>query len=144
MNKIELLAPAGDMERLQMAVAYGADAVYLAGDTFGMRSFAGNFSPEELKTALALCRAHGVRVHVTCNTMPRNGEVAQLPEYLEYLDAIGADAVIAGGVDVIVFAQGSMAYCEEYIAEKFGKVVVSSPRFGAAELKKALMAKGAI
>ena len=51
---------------------------------------------------------------------------------------------IAGGVDVIVFAQGSMAYCEEYIAEKFGKVVVSSPRFGAAELKKALMAKGAI
>ena len=51
---------------------------------------------------------------------------------------------IAGGVDVIVFAQGSMAYCEEYIAEKFGKVVVSSPRFGAAEILKALMAKGAI
>ena len=51
---------------------------------------------------------------------------------------------IAGGVDVIVFAQGSMAYCEEYIAEKFGKVVVSSPRFGAAELKKALIAKGTL
>ena len=64
MNKIELLAPAGDMERLQMAVAYGADAVYLAGDTFGMRSFAGNFSPEELKTALALCRAQIGRAHV--------------------------------------------------------------------------------
>ena len=51
MNKIELLAPAGDMERLQMAVAYGADAVYLAGNTFGMRTFAGNFSPEALKAA---------------------------------------------------------------------------------------------
>ena len=71
-EKIELLAPAGDMERLQMAVAYGADAVYLAGNTFGMRSFAGNFSPEELKTAVELCRSRGVRVHVTCNTMPRN------------------------------------------------------------------------
>ena len=53
-------------------------------------------------------------------------------------------ATIADKVDVIVFAQGSMAYCEEYIAEKFGKVVVSSPRFGAAELKKALIAKGSL
>ena len=61
MNKrqIELLAPAGDMERLEMALAYGADAVYLAGTTFGMRSFAGNFSPEELKTAVELCHSRG-------------------------------------------------------------------------------------
>ena len=73
-KKIELLAPAGDMERLEMALAYGADAVYLAGTTFGMRSFAGNFSPEELKTAVELCHSRGVRVHVTCNTMPRNEE----------------------------------------------------------------------
>ena len=54
-KKLELLAPAGDWERLEMAVAYGADAVYLAGTTFGMRSFAGNFSPEELKKAAAYC-----------------------------------------------------------------------------------------
>ena len=66
-KKIELLAPAGDMERLEMALAYGADAVYLAGTTFGMRSFAGNFSPEELKAAVELCHGKGVRVHVTCN-----------------------------------------------------------------------------
>ena len=79
MGKIELLAPAGDMERLQMAVAYGADAVYLAGNTFGMRTFAGNFAPEELRRAVELCRAHRVRVHVTCNTMPRNREVDHLP-----------------------------------------------------------------
>ena len=57
-RKPELLAPAGDMERLRMAVLYGADAVYLAGESFGMRSFAGNFSPEELKAAVELCRAH--------------------------------------------------------------------------------------
>ena len=81
-KKIELLAPAGDMERLKMAVAYGADAVYLAGTTFGMRSFAGNFTPEQLKEAVELCKSHNVRVHVTCNTMPRNEEVARLPEWL--------------------------------------------------------------
>ena len=57
-GKMELLAPAGDMERLHMALAYGADAVYLAGTMFGMRSFAGNFSPEELKTAVAVSYTH--------------------------------------------------------------------------------------
>ena len=104
MNKIELLAPAGDMERLQMAVAYGADAVYLAGNTFGMRTFAGNFSPEALKVAVELCRSHGVRVHVTCNTMPRNDEAARLPEWLEYLEALGVDAVILADVGVLALA----------------------------------------
>lgn len=68
---IELLSPAGDMERLRMSLAYGADAVYLAGPDFGMRSFAGNFTPEELKQAVELCHSRGVAVHVTCNTMPR-------------------------------------------------------------------------
>ena len=104
-RSIELLAPAGDMERLQMAVAYGADAVYLAGTTFGMRSFAGNFSPEELKQAVDLCHAKGVRVHVTCNTMPRNGEVARLPEWLEYLNDVGVDAVILADVGVLAMAK---------------------------------------
>ncbi len=100
-EKIELLAPAGDMERLKMAVAYGADAVYLAGNTFGMRSFAGNFSPEELAAAVELCHGKGVRVHVTCNTMPRNDEAAQLPEWMEYLNDVGVDAVILADVGVL-------------------------------------------
>ena len=88
-----------------MSVAYGADAVYLAGNAFGMRSFAGNFSPEELKRAVELCRAHGVRVHVTCNTMPRNGEVARLPEWLEHLEALGVDAIILADVGVLALAK---------------------------------------
>ena len=91
-KKIELLAPAGDWERLEMAVAYGADAVYLAGTTFGMRSFAGNFSPEEMKKAVAFCKAHGVDAHVTCNTMPRNDEIARLPQWLELLEEAGVTA----------------------------------------------------
>lgn len=105
MKKIELLAPAGDMERLQMAVAYGADAVYLAGNAFGMRSFAGNFSPGEMRDAATLCRARGVRIHVTCNTMPRNEEIARMPEWLEYLEELKADAVILADVGVLALAK---------------------------------------
>ena len=115
-KKIELLAPAGDMERLQMALAYGADAVYLAGTMFGMRSFAGNFSPEELKTAVALCHSRGVRVHVTCNTMPRNEEAARLPEWLEYLDSLGVDAVILADVGVFALAGRYAPHVERHIS----------------------------
>ena len=90
-RKPEILAPAGDMEKLQMAVLYGADAVYLAGTSFGMRSFAGNFTPEELPKAVKFAHDHSVRVHVTVNTMPRNDEVARLPEHLERLNDAGVD-----------------------------------------------------
>ena len=100
-KRIELLAPAGDMERLRMSLAYGADAVYLAGTDFGMRSFAGNFTPEELKQAVALCHSRGVAVHVTCNTMPRNGEIARMPEWLSYLQELGVDAAILADVGVL-------------------------------------------
>ena len=101
---MELLAPAGDLERLRMAVAYGADAVYLAGTSFGMRAFAGNFNPDELLEAVKLCHTHGVKVHVTCNTMPRNDEVSRLPAWLELLDEVGVDAVIVADLGVFQLA----------------------------------------
>ena len=115
-KKIELLAHAGDMERLEMAVAYGADAVYLAGTAFGMRSFAGNFTPEELKRAVDLCHKKGVRVHVTCNTMPRNDEVARLPEWLTYLDQVGVDAVILADVGVMALAGKYAPHVQRHIS----------------------------
>ena len=115
-KKIELLAPAGDMERLEMAVAYGADAVYLAGTAFGMRSFAGNFTPEELKRAVDLCHKKGVRVHVTCNTMPRNDEVARLPEWLTYLDQVGVDAIILADVGVMALAGKYAPHVQRHIS----------------------------
>lgn len=115
-KKIELLAPAGDMERLEMAVAYGADTVYLAGTAFGMRSFAGNFTPEELKRAVDLCHKKGVRVHVTCNTMPRNDEVARLPEWLSYLDQVGVDAVILADVGVMALAGKYAPHVQRHIS----------------------------
>ena len=100
-RKLELLAPAGDWERLEMAAAYGADAVYLAGTTFGMRSFAGNFEGDELKRAAAYCKERGVDTHVTCNTMPRNDEVARLPQWLSLLEEAGVTAAIVADVGVL-------------------------------------------
>ena len=94
-RKPELLCPAGDMEKLRMAVAYGADAVYLAGTSFGMRSFTANFTPDELPQAIRLAHNAGVKVHCTVNIMPRNDEAAALPAYLEQLDAAGVDALIS-------------------------------------------------
>lgn len=102
---LELLAPAGDMERLSMAVAYGADAVYLSGNDFGMRAFAGNFDEDGLRQALDLCHQKKVSVYVTCNTMPRNEEVDRLPAWLEYLNAVGVDAVIVADLGVLRLAQ---------------------------------------
>jgi len=128
MNKIELLAPAGDMERLQMAAAYGADAVYLAGTLFGMRSFAGNFSPEELKTAVEFCHRRGVRVHVTCNTMPRNEEVARLPDWLSYLDGLGGDAVILADVGVLSLAAKHAPHVPRHISTQASIVNYQSAR----------------
>ena len=72
---MELLSPAGDMERLEMALAYGADAVYLAGREFGMRASAGNFSDDELRCAVKMAHGMGKRVYVTCNTLPREDEM---------------------------------------------------------------------
>ena len=115
-KKPELLAPAGDMERLRMAVLYGADAVYLAGTSFGMRSFAGNFSPEELPKAVAWAHSHGVRVHVTVNTMPRNEEAARLPAYLEQLQDAGVDALIVADLGAFTMAGRYAPRCERHIS----------------------------
>ena len=87
-----------------MAVLYGADAVYLAGTSFGMRAFAGNFSDEELPQAVAFAHSHGVRVHCTINTMPRNDEAARLPEHLERLADAGVDALIVADLGAFTLA----------------------------------------
>ena len=116
MRKIELLSPAGDMERLHMAVRYGADAVYLAGTDFGMRSFAGNFTPEELPKAVEFAHSHGVKVHVTVNTMPRNDEIVQLPEYLERLQDANVDALIVADMGAFTLAGKYAPKCQRHIS----------------------------
>ena len=120
MKNVELLSPAGDMERLTMSLAYGADAVYLAGNAFGMRAFAGNFDRDEMTQAVQLAHDKGVRVHVTCNTLARNDEIARLPEYLEFLESIGVDAVISAGVDVLSLAHRYAPHVEVHMSTQTG------------------------
>jgi len=115
-KKPELLAPAGDFEKLKMAVLYGADAVYLAGTSFGMRSFTGNFTPEELPKAVKYAHDHGVRVHCTVNTMPRNDEIVRLPEHLELLQDAGVDALIMADMGVFSLAGKHAPRCERHIS----------------------------
>ncbi len=115
-KKPELLAPAGDMERLKLAVLYGADAVYLAGTDFGMRAFAGNFSPEELPQAVDFAHRHGVRVHCTINTMPRNDEIARLPEHLERLNDAGVDALIVADLGAFTLAGKYAPRCQRHVS----------------------------
>ena len=116
MRKMELLCPAGDAEQLKMSVLYGADAVYLAGTSFGMRSFAGNFSPEELPKAVEFAHEHGVKVHVTVNTMPRNDEVSSLPSYLEQLDSAKVDALILADLGAFTLAGKYAPHCQRHIS----------------------------
>ena len=104
------------MERLKMSVLYGADSVYLAGTSFGMRSFAGNFTPEELPLAVQFAHEHGVKTHVTVNTMPRNDEICHLPAYLEQLDDAGVDALIVADMGAFTLAKKYAPHCELHIS----------------------------
>lgn len=103
----ELLAPAGDRERLEAALMYGADAVYLGGDAFGMRAAPQNFNFEQLEEAVKLCHAKGVKVYLTCNTLARNDEILVLPSYLERWASIGVDAFIVADI-------GVLSLCKKY------------------------------
>ena len=81
-HNIELLSPAGDSERLKLAVKFGADAVYVGGEQFGMRTNPSNFSADELKSAVELVHSENKKLYLTCNTLPRNNEIEALPDYL--------------------------------------------------------------
>ena len=122
MNKPELLCPAGDLERLQMALHFGADAVYLAGAQFGMRAGAENFTPDGIRAAVQLAHAQGAAVHVTCNTLPRDDEMMQLPAYLELLDDAGVDAIIAADLGVITLAKRYAPHVALHVSTQFGVV----------------------
>lgn len=105
MNKIELLAPAGNMEKLKMAIRYGADAVYLAGKGFGLRAYGGNFTAEEMKEAAAFVHERGRKFYVTVNIIPQNGDLEGLDTYLKFLQDIGADAALISDLGVFQLAR---------------------------------------
>ena len=102
---LELLSPSGDMERLKLALKFGADAIYVGGEQFGMRTNPSNFKADELKTAVELVHSAGKKLYLTCNTLPRNNEIDVLPEYLRYVAEIGVDALIIADMGVLSLAK---------------------------------------
>ena len=102
---LELLAPAGNMEKLKAAITYGADACYLAGTRFGLRAMSSNFSYEELKEAMEFAHSKGKKIYVTLNILAHNADFEGLKEYLQYLASIKADGVIVSDIGIMSFVK---------------------------------------
>lgn len=122
MRKIELLSPSGDMERLKLALKFGADAVYVGGSMFGMRTNPTNFDADELKKAVNLVHENNKKIYLTCNTLPRNNEIEQLPDFLKYVSEIGVDALIIADVGVLSLAKKYAPDTEIHISTQAGIV----------------------
>ena len=121
-HPLEVLAPAGDRERLESALTFGADAVYLSGQEYGMRSACNNFDKEGLAQAVEYTHSRGKKVYVTCNILPRNHDIYALPDYLTYLDAIGVDALIISDFGAMKLAERYAPHCDLHISTQFGIV----------------------
>ncbi len=121
-KKPELLAPAGDMECLIAAVKYGADAVYIGGKVFGMRAAPANFSAEQLPEAVKYAHDRGVKVYLTCNVLPRNNELSELPEFLLTAKDAGIDALIVSDIGVLSMAKKIVPDMEIHISTQSGIV----------------------
>lgn len=123
MNKIpELLCPAGDKEQLYASVEYGADAVYLAGQAYGMRARAGNFDADEMKQAVQYAHSKGVKVYVTCNIVPTNDEINHIEEYLRSCADAGVDAFIISDMGVLTAAKKAAPEVPIHISVQAGIV----------------------
>ena len=121
-NKMELLCPAGDLTRLKTAVDFGADAVYIAGEEFGMRTAATNFGEKQMAEGIEYAHKHGVKVHVACNTLPHNDEVVRIPDFLRSVEECGADAIIAADIGTIGMALKYAPKCELHVSVQSGIV----------------------
>ena len=122
MKKPEVLAPVGDFERLEAAVEFGADAVYLGGKSLGMRSAPANFDAEELARATAFAHSRGVKVYLTCNTIPLNREMDQVEPFLLDARDAGVDAVIVADLGVLMLARRVVPQMHIHISTQAGVV----------------------
>jgi len=129
MNKVELLAPAGDLERLKVAVIYGADAVYLGGQIFGLRAAAKNFTMEDIKEGIAFAHKHGVKVFVTANIIPHNDDLTELPKYLKKISELGVDAVIVSDPGTFDIVQETIPDMEIHISTQANNTNYSTVNF---------------
>ena len=121
-NRLEVLSPAGDFERFNAALDYGADAIYLGGQSFGMRAGPDNFTFDNLKKAVEVAHARGVRVYLTCNTLPRNNEIAGFQGFIEQAVACNIDAVIATDIGILSLIKKFAPNLEIHISTQAGIV----------------------
>ena len=128
MRRPEVLSPAGDREKLMMAAAYGADAVYLAGPQYGMRAGAGAFGPEDMAWSMEYCHARGVKAYVTVNTIPTDEQTDALPEYLESLEAAHADGLIISDLGVLALAKRYAPHAAVHISTQAGVLNAQAAR----------------
>lgn len=128
-KKIELLAPAGNFEKLEIAAHYGADAVYLAGKNFSLRNFADNFTLQELSEAVKFAHDRGIKIYVACNIYPRNCDIKPIEEYLRFLGKIVPDAVIVADVGIAVLAQKIIPNIELHLSTQANTTNYQSAEF---------------
>ena len=124
----ELLSPAGNPEKLRAAVKYGADAVYLAGKRFGMRAAADNFDADELRDSTGFAHAHGVKIYVTLNVMPRTSEYPALADYVRQLGEIGVDALIVSDFGVFELVRELCPAMELHVSTQASVVSAEAAR----------------
>ena len=122
LKNAELLSPAGDSECFESALKFGADAIYLAGTQFGMRSAPENFTPEQLSQAVKAAHEKNVKVYVTCNTLPRNNEIELLPEFLKTSAECGVDAFIIADLGVMKLAEKYAPGVQRHVSTQAGVV----------------------
>lgn len=129
MNKIELLAPAGDLEKLKMAILYGADAVYIAGENFGLRTASKNFTEEQMREAVDFVKKNNKKIYVTCNIIPHNDDFEGLESYLKYLQEVGVDAIIVADPGVLMIAKETVPDMEIHWSTQANNTNFNSARF---------------
>lgn len=122
MKKPELLSPAGDMESLRTALLFGADAVYIGGSRYSMRSACANFSPEEIRRAVREAHASRARLYVACNVLPRSDELDDVAAFLEDCAAAGVDAFILSDPGVMAMARRIAPQVERHVSTQTGIV----------------------
>ena len=139
---VELLAPAGTLEKLMFAIHYGADAVYASGARYGMRAHAGNFSWPDLAAGIAYAHQHARKVYVTVNIIPHNDDLRDLPEYLLQLSEIGADAVILADPAVLLCAREVIPHMQLHLSTQANAVNWQSVKFWAEQgIRRVILAR---
>ena len=129
MKKPELLVPAGSLEVLKVAVLYGADAVYIGGEAFGLRAKAKNFSSEEMKEGIAFAHAHGVKVYVTANIFAHNYDLKEAANYFKELGEIGPDAVLISDPGMFTLVKENCPNLEIHISTQANNTNYFTYRF---------------